>query len=76
VLNKAVPLYSQSAALLHYWSTRGMAGIEYSALRGQHVSGAWYYRHTRDIIVARDQTPVCAISRRFVNSDSLIDLLQ
>lgn len=75
-LNIKIRLYSKSAALLHYRFTRGLEGLKYSTVRGQHAAGGSYCGKMLDAANSYQQTPVYAHTRRFVSSDSLRELLQ
>jgi hypothetical protein len=64
------------AAFLHFPFTRGRAGLEYVAARGQHASGGGYYAH---MLAAGDvlaRSPVCRWTRRYSGSVSLAGLLR
>lgn len=74
-INNELQLHTESAALLHYRFTRGIDGLKYSALRGQHAADGSYCKRMWNIATSSRETPVCALSRRFVNSFSLRDLL-
>ncbi|WP_233252553.1 glycosyltransferase family 2 protein [Maritimibacter sp. 55A14] len=69
-------LSERSAVLLHFKFTRGEAGLEYIAKRGQHAGGGRYYRkilENQDILTA---SPISAHTRRFTGADSLGMLLR
>lgn len=75
-LNTGVTVFSQSAALLHYRFTRGTDGLKYTATRGQHAAGGAYCAKLVNGVVVDDRSPICAQSRKFVNSLSLKDFLE
>lgn len=75
-INKSLQIYSQSAALLHYRFTRGISGLEYSAKRGQHAEKGSYIKRILRSHSALKKIPVTGSSKKFVNSFSLMDVLE
>lgn len=64
------------AALLHYKFTRGTAGLEYVARRGQHFGGARHYHEMLEAGEALARSPVFAGSRRYQGSTSLAGIIR
>lgn len=64
------------AALLHYKFTRGVAGLEYVANRGQHFGGSRHYRDMLAANAAMTRSPVFEGSRRYQGSDSLAGIIR
>ena len=63
-------LYPEMAVLLHYKITRGIAGIEYIAARGQHIQGGAAYRQLL-LADCAYVNPMCEITRKFADSRSV-----
>ncbi|MFV0387017.1 hypothetical protein [Paracoccus sp. (in: a-proteobacteria)] len=64
------------AALLHYKFTRGVAGLEYTAQRGQHFGGARHYHEMLNAAGVLERSPVFAGSRRYQGSASLAGIIR
>lgn len=64
------------AAFLHYIFTRGRAGLEYIAARGQHAGGARGYRETLERGDLLSRSPMAPLSRRYEDSTSLAGLIR
>ena len=75
-VSKDLPMYSKSAALLHFRFTRGIQGLKYTAIRGQHAANGSYIKKILNSVTFRSDTPISNYSRKFVNSASLRDLLE
>ena len=75
-VNKDLPIYSKSAALLHYRFTRGIEGLQYTAIRGQHAENGSYIKEMLNSPTLCANTPIDTCSKKFVNSASLRELLE
>jgi hypothetical protein len=64
------------AAFLHFKFTRGSAGLEYTAQRGQHFAGARHYHDMLSAAEILDRSPVFAGSRRYDGSASLSGIVR
>ncbi len=64
------------AAFLHFKFTRGTAGLEYTAARGQHFAGARHYVEMLDSAEILARSPVFEGSRRYEGSHSLKGILR
>ena len=75
-VDRALPVSESIAAFLHYKFTRGQAGLEYTAARGQHNKGARGIRKMleRGDVLAR--SPVWEGTRRYEGSRSLDGLIR
>ncbi|KMK66347.1 glycosyltransferase family 2 protein [Puniceibacterium sp. IMCC21224] len=74
-LSGVVPLSESIAVFLHYPFTRGRAGVEYIAARGQHAEGARAYKSLLEG-EGLDHSPVCATTRRYDGVASLAGLIR
>ena len=63
------------AAFLHYPLTRGRAGVEYIAQRGQHADDSEHYKRLLDG-GALERTPVYDGSKRYAGPESLRGLIR
>ncbi|MBP6677822.1 MAG: hypothetical protein KA156_01910, partial [Paracoccus sp.] len=64
------------AAFLHFKFTRGTAGLEYTAARGQHFAGSRHYLDMLDATEILGASPVFEGSRRYAGSHSLQGILR
>lgn len=64
------------AAFLHFKFTKGVAGIEYIANRGQHAGNGVYYKQILDNAEVLQRSPVCESSARFMSPESLAPLIR
>lgn len=64
------------AAFLHFKFTRGTAGLEYTAARGQHFAGSRHYLEMLDSTEILARSPVFEGSRRYQGSHSLNGILR
>ncbi|MEJ2309580.1 MAG: glycosyltransferase family 2 protein [Gammaproteobacteria bacterium] len=64
------------AAFLHFKFTKGVAGIEYIANRGQHAGEGLYYKQILHNAELLERSPVFESSVRFVSSASLAPLIR
>jgi hypothetical protein len=64
------------AALLHFKFTRGVAGLEYTAQRGQHFGGARHYHDMLDATEILGRSPLFSGSRQWQGSDSLQGIIR
>lgn len=75
-LREAYRMSESIAALLHFKFTRGVAGLEYTAQRGQHFGGARHYRDMLSAAELLERSPLFAGSRRWQGSDSLQGIIR
>jgi len=73
-VDAALPLSESIAVFLHYAFTRGRAGMEYIASRGQHAARGGYYRRMLAAEEALARSPLCPASRRYDGPASLAGL--
>ncbi|RCW80815.1 glycosyltransferase family 2 protein [Paracoccus lutimaris] len=64
------------AAFLHFKFTRGTAGLEYTAQRGQHFAGARHYHEMLSAAEILGRSPLFAGTRRYEGSASLAGILR
>ena len=64
------------AALLHFKFTRGVAGLEYTAQRGQHFGGARHYHDMLDATEILGRSPLFSGSRQWQGSASLQGIIR
>jgi hypothetical protein len=64
------------AAFLHFKFTRGAAGLEYTAQRGQHFAGSRHYREMLEAAEILERSPVFEGSRQYRDSGSLAGIVR
>lgn len=74
-VDRLLPVSESIAGFLHYPFTRGRAGVEYIAARGQHAGGGKYYQRLLDSGLL-DRSPVCPTTRRYSAPADLAGLIR
>lgn len=75
-VNQEMRVSDGLAAFLHFKFYKGLSGLEYNVVRGQHAGGSLYYRSLIERGGALKLSPICGATRRFEGVESLNDILR
>lgn len=75
-IDRKVRVSESIAAFLHFKFYKGVAGLEYSAARGQHAGGATVYKQIVSQHETLDQPWITSATRRFEGVSSLSDIIR